>query len=551
MNKIQNSHNSLTNVKNLEAQQVLSDAENIIQQFNEPKKQHKINLFVLLPILIIVLLGLFFSTIFSIVNINNSNIVNGIFIQGIDVSGLSKEQAKEKVSKIINEHLSKNISMYHGDYSTSISPSQFNVSFDIDTAVNTAYSIGRSDNIFKNNYAIVNALSTNINIGPSISYDTNLLNSIISNINTELPDKIIEPNYYIEDTTLIISNGKDGTVIDSSSLISEILFMLSNISDNVPSIDIPVNNKQSETIDIDSIYNAVHKNPVDAYYSTNPYVVYPSSNGIDFKISLEDAKAMLATPKDEYDIPLKIIYPNVTTNQIGTEAFPDLLSEFSTSFSTSNYNRATNIILAANRINGVVLMPGETFSYNQTVGKRTVEAGFKEAAAYSNGEVVQEVGGGICQVSSTLYNAVLYSNLEITERTNHCFKPSYVKPGLDATVSWGGPDFKFTNNRTYPIKLIVDSSNRKLHFYIYGLKTNTDYSVVLEANYVSTVYAKTVYKTDSSLSSGEKRVIQNGSNGCNTATYKILYDVAGNYVSKSLVSEDTYNAHNKIIAIGK
>lgn len=97
-------------------------------------------------------------------------------------------------------------------------------------------------------------------------------------------------------------------------------------------------------------------------------------------------------------------------------------------------------------------MPGETFSYNQVVGQRTKAAGFKEAPAYLNGKVVQEYGGGICQVSSTLYNAVLYANLEITERTNHGFKPSYVKPGLDATVSWGGPDFKFTNNRNYPIK---------------------------------------------------------------------------------------------------
>lgn len=171
--------------------------------------------------------------------------------------------------------------------------------------------------------------------------------------------------------------------------------------------------------------------------------MYPSSNGVDFKISLDEAKEMLKTEQDEYSIPLKTLYPNVTTNQIGNEAFPDMLSSFSTSYTSSGYNRSTNIELAAKKLDGYVLMPGETASYNQIVGQRTKTAGFKEGAAYSNGKVVQEVGGGICQVSSTLYNAVLYANLEIVERYNHGFAPSYVKPGLDATVSWGGPDFKF------------------------------------------------------------------------------------------------------------
>ena len=549
MNKIQDSQKIVDNSELPEEQQILNDAENIIEQFNKPRK--KISLFVIMPLLILALLILLFSTIFALINKNNTNIIKGIFIQGIDVSGLSKEAAYEKVSKILNGQLSKNITLYHNDYSTTISPSQINANFDINSAVNSAYALGRNKNIFKNNYTIVNALSSNVNIGPSISYDADLLNSIIAGINTDLPDKIVEPNYYIEGTTLIIDSGKNGVTIDSNAMTNELLFALSNISEKETSINLPVTNATSSPIDMDSIYNSVHKVPSNAYYTTNPYVVHPSSNGIDFKITMDEAKGMLSTPQDEYQIPLKIIYPAVTTNQIGTDAFPDLLSDFSTSFSSSNYNRATNIILASSRISGTVLMPGETFSYNQTVGKRTVQDGFKEAPAYSNGQVVQEVGGGICQVASTLYDAVLYANLEITDRSNHGFKPSYVSPGLDATVSWGGPDFKFTNNRNYPIKIICDSSNRKLHFYIYGLKTDNDYIVVLDAVYLSTVYSKTVYQTDSSLASGVTKVRQSGSNGCNTATYKTLYDKSGNFISKTCISKDTYNAHNRIVAVGR
>lgn len=551
MNKLQNSQNNTVSDDLLEEQQILQNAEFIIKQVNNESKNkvRSLFLFVFLPLLILALIILFFSTIFALLNINKNTIINGIYIQGIPVSGLTVEEAKNKVSYEIQEQLSKEITLKHGDYSITILPSQINMSFDIDLAVNAAYSLGRSGNIFINNFTILNALSSNLNVGPSIYYDTDLFNNLVTEIDTNLPDAVVNPSYYIDNNSLIISNGKDGVIVDSNALIQEILFLLTNSNDNIV-IDMPVIKTLAKDIDIDAIYNEIHKEPVDAYYQTNPYVVYPSSNGLDFDISLDEVKSQLTAYQEEYIIPLKTLYPNVTTNQIGTEAFPDLLSEFTTSFTSSNSNRSTNIILSSSKINGTVLMPGETFSYNQVVGQRTAAAGFKPAPAYLNGKVVQEYGGGICQVSSTLYNAVLYANLEITERTNHGFKPSYVKPGLDATVSWGGPDFRFTNNRNYPIKIICDTSGKVLRIYIYGLKTDNDYTVVLDAQYISTVYAQTIYQKDSSLATGETKVIQSGSNGCRTATYKSLYDSAGNLVSTECISRDTYNPHNKIIAVG-
>ena len=122
-------------------------------------------------------------------------------------------------------------------------------------------------------------------------------------------------------------------------------------------------------------------------------------------------------------------------------------------------------------------MPGEEFSYNQSVGRRTTSAGFREAGAYSGGKVVNSVGGGICQVSSTLYNVVLRANLEVTDRSNHMFAVGYVPIGTDATVSWGAPDFKFKNNRTYPIKIVASTSKRNVYIKIMGLKEENDYEV--------------------------------------------------------------------------
>lgn len=537
----------------IEERQIFNDAEEIITlacKDIEHQKKLKSFLLLLIPLFIFAILVGILSTVFALINRDNETIFSGISIQGINVSNLTIDEAKRKVSSIIGNHISEEISLQHNDFQTVILPEQFGVSFDVDSAVEQAYSIGKSDSLIKNNYTILSLLLKNYNISPSINYDEDLLNSLIDSINAQLPDRVVNSGYSIDGTNLIITSGKDGILISSSDLKDEILSFLNDISSKNETINIPVNNVGAEPINLDAIYKDIFKLPVDASYTTNPYVVYPSSNGLDFAISMEEAKAIISNQQDEYTIPLKITYPNVTTNQIGNEPFPDLLSQFSTSFTSSGYNRSNNIILSSAKLNGLVLMPGEEFSYNQAVGQRTRAAGFREAGAYSNGKVVQEVGGGICQVSSTLYNAVLYANLEIVERTNHYFNPGYVKAGLDATVSWGGPDFRFRNNRNYPIRIVTDTSGKKLKVYIYGLKTDDDCTVVLDPRYISSVPYKTTYQNDASLATGETRVVSSGSNGCKTATYKYVYDKNGTLISSECISRDTYSPHNKVVAVG-
>ena len=285
-------------------------------------------------------------------------------------------------------------------------------------------------------------------------------------------------------------------------------------------IEIIVKSEQPKPIDIEKIYNEIRKDPVDAYYTKEPFTVYPSENGIDFNISIEEAKSIISSEqKEEYTIPLKILSPNVTTNMIGTEAFPDLLSTYSTKYAVSNRNRTTNLILAANKINGTVIMPGETFSYNKVVGARTISAGYKEAPIYVQGKVVDGIGGGICQITTTLYNAVLYANLEIVQRTNHQFIPSYAPASRDATVVYGAIDFQFKNNRDYPIKLVCSVANGTANFQIFGLKQDDDCEVQI-----------TAYET------GRTK----------TAIYSEAYKILkkdGKIVSQELLSKDIYKRH--------
>lgn len=533
-------------------EEVLKKAEEIIEtaEVQTEKKNPSIKLrWLIIPIISIVFILLVLSTIFAVFNQNSNLIVTGIHIKGIDVSGLTQEQAKEKVTEAFIESLSADLILTHNGEEIALSPADIYASFDIDEAVNLAYNIGRNGNLFQQNFEIIAAFTSRYNISPGFSYSAELLEEKLTQIEQNLPDYVVQPSYTVEGNELKIQNGKAGILIDRSTLTSQIVHVLNNLENATQKIEIPTISVASDPIDLDAIYQEVHKEAVDAYYTKDPFAVYPSSTGLDFSVSLDEAKAMLTEQKEEYVIPLKVVYPKVTTNDLGSEAFPDLLATYSTTFSTKNTNRSTNIRLATQKINGVVLMPGETFSYNQVVGKRTTANGFKVAAVYSNGEVSEGVGGGICQVSSTLYNAVLLSNLEVTERRNHTFHTGYVPAGQDATVSWGAPDFKFKNNRNYPIRIVATVSGGKITTKIYGLKQADDYTVKISSSIVGSIPYKTTYKTDSSLGAGNTKVIQKGSNGLKSVTYKILYQ-NGKEVSREVISRDTYQPHNQIIARG-
>ena len=466
----------------------------------------------------IILLSIAFF-IFTFLNSKNENIISGVSIKGIDVSNLSVEEAKETLQNFINENLPENITLVHNDYETSIPLSVLNVNFDIDSAVNQAYATGKSGNIFENSFIALKTKIDPIDIELSATLDEEQLRTALNDISSKLPDTVIESGYYIEGNDLIVTKGSEGNVVNVDQMCTYIKSGISNLTLKNRTLDIATVSKQPSAIDIEKIYNEIYKQPVDAYYTQDPFAVYPSENGLDFAISLDEAKNMLLEEKDEYVIPLQTLYPNVTTNMIGTEAFPDMLSTYSTRYSTSDRDRTTNLQLAASKINGTVLMPGETFSYNQVVGERTIAAGYKEAPIYVSGEVVDGLGGGICQITSTLYNAVLYANLEIVERSNHQFVPSYVKASRDATVVYGSIDFKFKNNRDYPIKLVCSVSGGIAKFDIYGLRTDNEYDVEI-SSYVTGSTANSTY----------------------SEAYRILKQ-NGQVVSTELLSKDVYKRH--------
>ena len=454
----------------------------------------------------------------TIINNKSDKIAKGIYIKGVDVSNLSKEDAINKISEHINSSIPDDLTLIHDDYETSISSESIEINFNLEEAVNIAYDIGKTGNIFENNINILKTLISNINIEPAFSINDNQLISELKDISAKLPDKMIESSYYIDGTNLIITKGNTGCAVNIDESYNTIKNKIYNL-DIKNSIELSTLEQSPTEINLDNIYSEIHKEPVNAYYTQNPFSVFPSENGVDFAISLDEAKQLLNSDSNECTIPLKVLYPSITTNMIGTEAFPDLLSEFSTNYSVSNKNRTTNLILAANKINGTVVMPGETFSYNKVVGARTIAAGYKEAPIYVSGKVVDGLGGGICQITTTLYNAVLLSNLEIVERSNHQFVPSYANASRDATVVYGAIDFKFKNNREYPIKITCSVSKGIANFKIWGLKSDNDYEVVLSS-----------------------RVTGSNANYLYSEGYKTLKK-DGQIVSTEVISKDVYKRH--------
>lgn len=537
------------------AEEVFEEAKQIIKNNSDttfkktPKRKHTKEIVITICILFLLIILGVLSTIFALININSDKIISGISILGIDVSGLTQDEANKKVSDTLNPRLETNLVFSHNDVLYNVLPSQLECTYDISKAVNNAYSYGRNGNIFENNFDIINTLINKVDINVDFVFSNDLYNSIVVQMNSNFEDGLKQYSYEIDGNNLIITAGKKGNVIKSDELKNLIIEKLTATNYNTDSIEIPVEEEEPSAIDIDKIHSEIYKEAKDAYYTKDPFAVYPSETGLDFNISIDEAKQLLSTQSDTYTIPLKTLYPKVTTNDIGSEAFPDLLATYTTSYATSNSNRSTNIALAASKINGTVLMPGEEFSFNGTVGKRTTAAGFKVAGVYSNGQVTSDVGGGICQVSSTLYNAVLKANLEITNRVNHTFTVGYVPIGLDATVSWGAPDFKFKNSRSYPVKIVASTSNKKLTVSVYGLKEDVEYEVELVSYKTATVPYSTVYTTDSSLAAGKTKVVQSGSNGAKAESYRIL-KLNGKEISRTLLSKDTYSPHNQIIARG-
>lgn len=515
------------------------------KQRKTPKKKRGF-VFLIIAIIIIVILSIF-STIFALINSSNEAILNGLYIRNIKVEGLTINEATKLLNEKFEEEKEREIQIVANGETFTLIPEQLEVEYHIDEAIEKAYNTGRDGNILENNFEILRTMFEDTKIDLNVTYNEEVLKNFLNEINVKMPDAMQDNTYSIEedDKELIITRGKAGKVIDIENAKKQIIEAIQTGSDGV--LTLKIDNAECPEINIEKIHSEVKSEPQDATYTTDPFEIIPHKNGIDFDV--EKAKEVIKEQKDEYTVDLIITEPKVHTNEIGEEAFPDLLSSFSTKYDEGNVPRSKNLKIALSKLNGVVIMPGEVFSYNKTLGKRTVEEGYQYANGFAGGKVVPMLAGGICQISSTLYDAALYANMKIVERHNHMFQAGYVEPGKDATVVYGSLDFQFENTRKYPIMLKTKSGSGVAEIKIFGIKEEVEYDIEIITEVQSYTSYNVVYENDTSLAPGKESVAQWGLKGCKSKTYRIV-SLNGQEISKELLSTDSYSPLNKIVKRG-
>lgn len=355
-----------------------------------------------------------------------------------------------------------------------------------------------------------------------------------------------DTSYEVGQDSLTVTRELDGLAVTEADLEQPIREALSSEADGAVYVDAAI--LPAQALSAQDIHDAVAGSMKNAGYDAATDSITPEQAGAEFDVAEAQALLDAASPGETVEIPADIQQPHVTAAELKDVLFRDVLGQCRTHVSGTSA-RINNVKLSAAACNGVVLNTGDVFSYNATTGQRTTAKGYQAAPAYVGGETVDEVGGGVCQTSSTIYYACLRANLEITERYAHRYVPAYIDWGMDATVSWGGPDYKFTNNTDYPIKIVATYSGGYLTVKILG--TNVDGTYVKMTNEVlSKTNWETVYKDDETLPAGTEKVTTTPYTGYKVKSYRNVYSADGKLISSTYEATSDYKVRNKVISRG-
>ena len=370
-----------------------------------------------------------------------------------------------------------------------------------------------------------------------------VLTKTVARLTEVLTEPPADTSGELDGQTLRITKAHDGYAPES---LRPLLSDIASYSQSGYTIPVTLETLPARDLTAQQLHDRLHGEMKNASYDAASGSIVPEQFGADFDVAAAQTALDGAAPGETVSVPAVIEEPEVTASDLKMLLFRDVLGEARTHVSGSA-GRIGNVKLSAKLINGIVLNSGDTFSYNDSVGKRTEARGFKPAPAYVKGETVDEVGGGICQTSSTLYLACLLSNMEITERYAHRYVPAYIDWGMDATVSWGGPDYKFTNNTLYPVKIVTEYSKGYLTIKLLG--TNIDGIRVKMTNEVlSKTPWETVYQEDSTMTPGSPDVVKvTPYTGYKVKTYQTIYDKNGSVIDSHFEAASDYKVRNKVV----
>lgn len=482
----------------------------------------------------LVLIIFFFAIILSLV-LNSSNIYDGVFIQDKAVGGYTKEELSEYLHDFYSEAFNNTFITFSGpQFERTITISEMGIDIDIDAMTEKAYSIGREGTSIARLAKIAKIKRNPVSVEFILKSESERFNDFLDDIRQNTFREIIPSNIVITENQVILCTGLPGLEIDEEKLISDIFKAVKSLDSS--NITLNILEKSPPLPDIETTLTILNKPPVNAEFvrtSRTTYEIKPHQMGLALdRAKLMEVVSYVENRKiNEYEeiiLPVEFIVPDITEGTLKSRLFSDTLASYTTYFTTNNnnnYNRGINIGLAAESIDGTLLLPGEEFSFNKVVGPRTAQKGYRTAHIFVAGQIQDGTGGGVCQVSTTLYNAVLRANLEVTERHNHMFTVGYVPLGHDAAVSYGYADLVFTNTTAYPLRLTAEvSSGNALTFKIKSTNDYPGFKVKLATKTISTTPISVVYQDDYTLPKGTETVVEKGMEGYVVDTYIRVYN---------------------------
>lgn len=498
--------------------------------------------------IIILAFLIFFGILFNF-TIYYDKLYHGISINGIHVGGSTIEEAKEILTNYYSRLDNTMIEVNCKDEKIVIRGKEISAKFDVEKSVEKAFNYGKEGSIFNR---VKNGLKyqfTDEDITYNINYDRLSFDSKIDKLINAVGREVVQPTYSRVEEKLYVTTGITGIKIDEPIVVAQVVEKFNKCKND--SIVCQATEVKPNPVNISKIRSEIYSEAQDATYinTSGAFEVTSEKTGIDFDLTNAEKIANAVTDEGvQFTIDLVITLPQVTTEQILKDLFKEELASFTSYYKVSEVQRTENVRLSAEFINGTILMPGQEFSYNTAVGERSLERGFQVAKVYQSGKVVDGLGGGICQTSSTLYNAVLYADLEITERRNHSLPVSYVKLGRDATVVYGTTDFRFKNNQKTPIKIEAKASGGVLTIRILGFEDNNK-TITLKTETVQVrPFTETIIE-DTTIPVGSSQIVTKGSNGYVVKTYKVT-TIDGVEVENKLISTDTYAPIVQVKKIG-
>ena len=474
-----------------------------------------------------------------------SGVFPHVTMAGTELGGLDAEQ---KLSEALPLWLDKDTVSVVADGQELLTarPSELGVTVDPAAEAKAALAVGREPGALgwlKNGLTMGKCL---VGLAPELqpipNWNEDDLDAAVASLAREFDREPLNGSWDVSREGLFATKNQDGRALDQDALREQLAGTISGV------IEAPCGPVKSLPLDLDALQDALPRDFSHAWYDKETGKVMDGQVGVELHVHAAAQVLEEAQPGERVKLPADISYPEMTAQELEAVLFRDTLGTATTKVSGSR-TRRNNVKLSGAAINGLVLNPGEIFDYNAVVGKRTTEKGYGTAAAYVNGKTVDSLGGGICQTSSTVYLASLLSNLEIVERYAHRFWPGYIPLGMDATVSWGGPEFKFKNDTPYPIRIDVTYMNDRLTVTIMGTKTDDTY-VKMTHEVLSTSSYETEYVNDPELPYGTEKQIQNGYKGYEVKSYRNIYSGDGKLIQSKLEAKSSYKNRDQIIAVG-